>query len=122
METLLALVLPQLVSLIFAIISAVALPKLYVWLKISTDDKRREYLETALWNGLNLGVNKLVGVDPTAEQISALKAQIIATAAEYAKAGVPDALKALKITDEHLLTLLEARLPVLIEQAAKAAA
>lgn len=102
------------------IVAVVVSYKVYEWLGLQADDKRRAYLETALQNGLRLAIDKLVEVGEEGEEgeWEELSKAVLSVALDYTKQNVPDALRKLKITDAQLLSILEARLPMMLDAVA----
>ncbi len=91
--------------------------KVYEWLGLKADDKRREYLETALVNGLTLAIQKVRQQDTTftSADWALFSKAVLPIAVDYTKQNVPDALRKLKITDPQLVSILEARLPMVLD-------
>lgn len=102
------------------IVAVVVSYKVYEWLGLQADDKRRAYLETALQNGLRLAIDKLVEVGEEGEEgeWEELSKAVLSVALDYTKQNVPNALRKLKITDAQLLSILEARLPMMLDAVA----
>lgn len=114
-QQLLASLGPYLIEIIMTIVSVYVTPQLYSALKISADDKRRAYLETAMQNGLTLAIRSLAGETVTRVQVEALRVEALRVAATYVSEGVPEALKALDVSDDRLVKLLEARWPAMVD-------
>ncbi|WEV89364.1 hypothetical protein H10PHJ05_63 [Aeromonas phage HJ05] len=71
------------------------------------DAQVRDYLETALHNGLRYAVGKAV---PSTIAVNGSNAKVIADAASYVAKAVPDALTRFDLTPDKLEQMLEARL------------
>lgn len=71
------------------------------------DAQVRDYLETAIHNGLRYAVGKAV---PTTIVLDGRNAKVIADAANYVTKAVPDALARFDLTPDKLESMLEARL------------
>lgn len=96
---------PLIVAVVTAIVGILA-RKALSWLNLSEDRMVREYLETAIVNGLELARQKLGTVTPGVTT----KSQVVAEAADYVIGRVPDALKRFDINEVSLKRLVEARL------------
>lgn len=80
-------------------------------LKLGADSEIRAYLDQALNAGVSLAVGKMrdrLAAGPVTIEV---KNEIVAMAANYAVARVPDALNRFGITPESLAEMIEARLP-----------
>lgn len=96
---------PTLAAVVAAIAGAL-IRRAMRWLKISEDRMVREYLETALVNGLELARQRL---GPVSLGVTT-KSQVVAEAANYVIGRVPDALKHFSIDEATLKRLVEARI------------
>lgn len=82
--------------------------------KLEVDDKVRAYLDEALYTAITWALAK--AKDRVADiKNPHVKNQMLADAANYALARVPDAIKHFKITPEGLKEMIEARLPDVFE-------
>jgi len=86
-------------------------------LKLQADDRLRAVIDGALQNGLAFGLSKLDDMTKTVPLTLEVKNQVIADAANYAIAAVPDALKKLGVTREKVTDLAAARLEVIVNPA-----
>jgi hypothetical protein len=102
-------VMPAVVSLL-GILAAWLGMKLRTWLGLQQNSALAGTLETALQNALAFAQSKVQGVIATAPLTLDVKNQVIAEAANYALAHVPDTLKALGVDQKLLIQKLEARL------------
>lgn len=105
---------PYIVEIIVLAFSVYLMPKVYDFLKLSADDKRRAYLQDALYNGVLFGVNSVISQGVDVASLDAAKADLVTFAKSYVVTAVPDALKDLDISDDQLVKLIEARLPEII--------
>ncbi len=81
------------------------------WLGLQSNSQLGGVIEVALQNGLAFAQSRLAVALPAGQPIPVdVKNQILATAANYALAHVPDALKMLGVDQATLLQKLEARL------------
>lgn len=80
------------------------------WLKLAEDDKVRLYLEEALHNAIAFARNKAIQQGQRIDEIE-VRSQVVANAANYAIARVPDALKRFGIDEDGVRDLVLARLP-----------
>jgi len=88
-----------------------AVAKICLWLKAKRDGELGVILDKALAMGISFAgarVATLKGKKLTLE----VKSEMVADAANYVLVQVPDAVKALGLTGEHLTRMIEARLQV----------
>ncbi|EUB97321.1 hypothetical protein PMI07_000897 [Rhizobium sp. CF080] len=108
----------ELASVLVAAIVAWLSAKVKTLIGIQIEAKHREALQSALQNGINLGMSKAGG------WISAkdydLKNKALAEGVNYVLASVPDAIKFFGLTPEKLGKLIEAKLPTYNELSAVA--
>lgn len=96
---------------ILPIVAAWVASKVNGWLGIQNNAALSGLIETAMQNGLALAQSKVPNLVPTAIPVD-VKNELIATAANYVLAHVPDALKMLGVDQGALIQKLEARLAV----------
>lgn len=99
-------VLAALAALLLAL-GTFAIQRLLGWLKLSQDEKVRAYLEDALQNGIAFARAR---VSSRAVGSIDVKSAVVAEAANYAIARVPDALKRFGIDQDGVRDLVQARL------------
>lgn len=103
-----------LVQLVAAVLLAVGVSltrRLADWLKLSADDRVRDYLREAMENAITHGVARAAQMGDAASATAALT-----HAARYVEGRVPDALKRLGIDQAGLDHLLAVRLQKRLEQ------
>lgn len=121
------LALDYLAQLILLAVVTFLLPHAYRLLKIKADDSRRAAIESALQNGIKWAIAQAIaaaaaksasrGASPHSKSPYGLlsdplaSAKIVSDAKSYVNAGVPSAVKHLKIGDDALQRAVEARLP-----------
>lgn len=115
LQSIIDAVAPHIIELLVAIVTVVLLPKAYAYLGIKVDDSHREVIETALQNGINYAVGKVLGTNPTLADFTAAKDALIQEATSYALSHVPDALAKIGLGDGEVAQLIEARLPAIID-------
>ena len=117
---LLANVVYPLAAAVVTLLAAWLSKRAATWLGLQNDAAIRGTLETAMQNGLAFAQGKL---NASAGSMSIdTKNQLVAVAANYAVAHVPDALKALGVDQATLVEKLQARLSINTTPAAESVA
>ena len=99
----------ELGAVVLLAFGAYAIKRFINWIGLKEDSEVRVYLETALANAVKYGkteVNKM-GSDLDNLQV---ESETVTKAVNYVSSTVPDALKKLGVTPDHLETLIRARL------------
>ena len=100
----------QIVAILFLLLSTFVLPKVYQWLNLKNDDRRRVIIENALQAALKYGAAKVTPDYSALTTRPDLLQQLLDNAEQYAIESVPDTMKKLGIPDEAVRAKLEARL------------
>lgn len=100
----------QIVAILFLLVSTFVLPKVYQWLNLKNDDRRRVIIENALQAALKYGAAKVTPDYSALTTRPDLLQQLLDNAEQYAIESVPDTMKKLGIPDEAVRAKLEARL------------
>lgn len=109
----------QVIGIIMLLVTTVVLPKVYQWLNLKNDDKRREIIEGALQSALKFGAAKVSTDYAALVKSPELLQELLTYAEDYAKTSVPETLGKLGVADEAIREKLEARLIDFIEALAK---
>lgn len=99
----------EFIAVVFGAAATWALRLLMRKLRLSADNEVRLYLEAALQAGLGAGLAKARNMATDTPKIE-LKSAVVAEAANYAIARVPDALKRFGLTDDAVREMVLARL------------
>lgn len=91
------------------------------WLKARRDGELGQILEKALNMGIAFAMSRLTELEKAHRTVE-VKSVLVADAVNYALVHVPDAVKALGLSGDHLQRMIEARLGVEDVAAEKAAA
>lgn len=89
--------------------SSFAVAKLCQWLKAKRDGELGQILDKALAMGIAFGMSKLNRLGEARVTVE-VKSDLVADAANYVLAQVPEAVKALRLDGAHLARMIEARL------------
>lgn len=114
-------VVPIVGLLLMSLIGTVIVPAVLKKLKLENDAVVRQYLETALRNGLTIAMQKIAGTNPTPQQVEDATDAVIELAASYVNASVPQALAHFNLDKNQIAQMLLARLPTVTAAVAKAA-
>lgn len=105
---------PLVVDLVLGVLTALAslvAAKACQFLKARRDGELGAILDKALGMGIAFATARLAALGDTHRTV-AVKSELVADAANYALAHVPEAVKALGLDGEHLRRMIEARLHV----------
>lgn len=106
--------LPLMNELLIAALTALgslAVAKVCGWLNAKRDGELGVILDKALAMGIAFAGSRIAGLNSKALTLD-VKSEMVADAANYVLVQVPDAVKALGLTGEHLTRMIEARLHV----------
>ena len=81
------------------------------WLKARRDSELGQIVEKALNMGISFAMSRLTDLEKAHRTVE-VKNALVADAANYALVHVPDAVKALGLSGDHLQRMIEARLGV----------
>ncbi|MGV8996401.1 MAG: hypothetical protein ACOH12_05595 [Parvibaculaceae bacterium] len=90
-------------------LGSLAVAKICLWLKAKRDGELGLILDKALAMGIAFAGSRLATLNGKAATLD-VKSEMVADAANYVLVQVPDAVKALGLTGEHLTRMIEARL------------
>lgn len=107
-----AVLLQVLVPLLTAAVSGAAIALLRKW-KLDGDDTIRQYVLTAVENGVHYGVGRAAANVSKLNSVD-VKSQAVAAAVNYVIQQVPDAVKKLKLDPSAVQRMVEARLSALV--------
>lgn len=100
----------ELVAAVLMAVGSYGVYRLNRWIGLKEDSEVRAYLDGALHQAVEYGLDRAA---PVAGKLTVkTKNEVVASAASYAAAAVPDALARFQITPERLADMIRARLKI----------